>query len=511
METFRLENGKVSLTALAQAFDGNVVVIKNRDAISNAKIVEHSGDRFCIDLSGVMLNRLVTDSRDVEKNDVFLVFKGKAHDGEEYISDAFRRGAGAVICTCGASERIMADGVYIEVADVAASLQRAARLVRLMLGDVVVGITGSTGKTTVKEFSARMLSERASTAATVGNHNNALGLPLTVLNAFCDSEIVPEHGNSPKILVLEMGVSCVGDMDVLYDIAKPDIAVITNIGYMHIANFKTRRAIAEEKLKLIGNTVRTVIFDGSDGMLCELLCSIDKIRRIPVCFSEARRNVSYTFSEWLTVERFGISETGNVFSLNGVIDGRNIDVNDIELSMTGRHMVYDCAVAAAVALVCGCETDDIKRGARGYVGDALRQNITEKDGIVRMVDCYNSGPSSVRAALAAMDEYAELYGARRRVAVLGSMLELGDISDDEHIKLGEELADYGVERLFTVGKDAEKIAFGAVKRGFLHNNVTSFSDNIDYEYIKKSIDAELKAGDMVLYKGSRGLMLEKLL
>lgn len=501
----------LSLGELEELFGGRLISIR-KDAVIPEGIMSDTGvsdeERNARTVGGFKL-----DSHKVERGDVFVALRGRRADGEGYAEEALERGASAVICRIGGAKRIGAVGIYVEVEDVETALASAARKLRERCGATVIAVTGSVGKTTVKEMCIRMLGASFVADGTVGNQNNGLGLPLSVLNSQCRLREVKTRGNSPRYTVLELGVGKVGDMDVLAEIARADIAVVTNIGSMHIGNFSSREAIAREKLKLIcRDRCRAVVFDGGDAMLSSMISEYVGVRRIPVFAADRGDMGCGGADEWLGLGEVRDLGDGRMeLTLDGHIGGKEISDRGIVIGALGEHIAFDCAIAAAVAHICGCSSEDIRKGAAAYGSVGLRQRVLKDGGIIRIVDCYNSGPESVRAALSAMAMYARMYGCKRRIAVLGDMLELGDRSVAMHRALGEELFSYGTDMLFTVGNEAREIVVGAVKRGIKAENAVAFPSGTSPDEIKRRIEDILMPGDAVLYKASRAVGLEKVI
>ena len=482
-------NGYFSVSVLADALGG---VIKYVGGVKNCE---------------VSVGEIVIDSRNVRAGDMFAALIGEHEDGEQYASEAIARGAAAVLCRRGGAERIGAEGIYVEVDDPLTALISAASCVRRASELFVVGVTGSVGKTTVKELCIDLLSERYPTDGTRGNYNNSLGLSLSILNAFSVHKNAEMRGkypeNATRCLVLEMGISRVGEMDVLARIALPEFAVITNIGSMHSEFLGGREGIAREKARIAAQGARRVICPYDKVLLKELsrYVGVGAITDLTVCDSE---KVDTAFGN---LNGYGIMTEGGEFSMFST-DGSGREYGRFTAPIVGMHGVLDSALAAAVGIDRGLGEDDIRRGLSRYRPASMRQEIRIIGGTVRLIDCYNSGPESVRAALSAMERYSRIYACGRRVAVLGDMLELGEIADAEHYRLGAELFRYGVDLLFTVGDKAKLIADGAVGKGFARSQVYSFDAESSYGSIKEKIESTLQNGDIILYKASRGIGLE---
>ena len=486
-------NGYFSLSLLAECAGGKLIAL-GLGLCGNERI----GD-------------IVIDSRRVTQCSLFVALAGTREDGERYVSEAFMRGATAVLCRRGGAERIGASGVYIEVDDPFSAIVELARRARAESDLFVVGITGSVGKTTVKELCIKVLSQRYPTDGTKGNYNNLLGLSLSILNAFGVEKKIEQRGksleNGKKRLVLEMGISHRGEMDRLVELAAPDVAIITNVGKMHAEHLGGREGCAKEKARIASLGAARVIcpFDGT--VLNEVLRYVREDSVTALSFFDKSDCLGGVSRAVINKEtdggEFSVIVTDSV--------GQNRKYGGFTASIMGEHGVWDSAIAVILGGILGMDDGEIADGLKGYVPEAMRQEIRADGGIVRIVDCYNSGPESVRAALSALSQYARKNGRSRRVAVLGDMLELGEISEGEHFALGAALSDYGVDLLFTVGMQAGTIAEGALFGGLSKNQVVSFGADVPLETVRKEIGSRLCEGDAVLYKASRGIGLERLL
>ncbi|MBR2460389.1 MAG: hypothetical protein IKB34_04085 [Clostridia bacterium] len=536
----RNEFGEIELDCLAAACGGRLI---NAGGKTVNKVTAGEGAQWGVEKAGrigqneeldsgntglggkplLARGALKIDSRRICRGDIFVAIRGKNLNGEQFIGDAFSNGAVAVICGRGASERLGVTGVCIEVDDVETALVRAAKKARDCMGAMVIGITGSVGKTTVKELCINVLSQGFPTDGTPENNNNILGLSLAVLNAFGYDKMSEIRGKYPhmsgkekKYLVLEMGISHPGEMELLTDIARPDIAVVTNVGSMHAEGLGGRDKIAEEKIKIAADDCTHLFFNGD----CEIYAAAERLgqkcRCIPIYCSEGegkselRSNGSgfgkidnIAFPESVDSTRFDLTYTNDL--------GKTTVLRQIAVPLVGVHGATDGAYAVAVGIHCGLSETEIRRGLSEYAPVGLRQRLIFDNGKYRIIDCYNSGPTSVRAALSAMEIYSVRYGCKRRVAVLGSMLELGDSSYVEHYRLGLELAERGVRLLFTVGREAMWIAEGAVQGGLGSEAVFTFETPLHLDDIRTLIESKLKEDDIILYKASRGIGLERLI
>ena len=459
----------VSLLWIAEAVNGKVVT--SDDAAG--KTVE-----IC---------EVSTDTRTISPGDLFVALKGVRNDGHEFLTLAIESGAAAVIAeeshpmvgSLGASPPVP----LILVEDTLHALGALARAVRRELGLLaVVGITGSTGKTCTKDFLVSILKRRFEVAYPPGSYNNEVGLPLTVLSADLDTEV----------LVAEMGARTSGDIDRLADILDPDFGVITNVGVVHIGEFKSQENVANAK----GELARYL--EESD---CLVLNQDDEW--------------SSTMAEWTRarVVTFGKKEgsdyRGREIKVGGagypefILEWEAGDFT-IGLPVIGRHNVENALAAAACACEVGVGADDIVSGLEGSEISKWRLEVLEAPkGYTVINDVYNSNPRSVRAALAALKDLA---GAERTIAVLGDMAELGSISVEAHREVGASLPGLGVDLLIAVGTRAEETARSAIEAGMNGGKVFFLED---LEDVTEKLRVLLRPGDVVLVKGSRFLGLER--
>lgn len=416
------------------------------------------------------------DSRTPVPDGLFVAVEGEHADGHSYAATAVAAGAAAVLGS-------RATGVpTVVVEDAQEALQRLARAVldRLRPQVSVVAVTGSQGKTSVKDMIAVVLGSRASTVATEGSFNNEWGLPLTVLRATRET----------RHLVLEMGARGVGHIAALCDIARPDTALVLNVGTAHLGEFGSREAIARAK----GELVEALLPQGT-----AVLNADD-----PLVAAMARRTTA-------RVTSFGTSGTADVVLTDVEVDdlGRpsfSLSAGEervsVTLSLTGAHQAHNAAAAAAVALAQGLGLVEI--GAALARVDHLsrwRMEVTELgNGQVLINDAYNANPESMRAALDALSAIASRRGGRA-IAVLGEMRELGDDSATAHAEIGRAAVQRGVHHLIGVGEAAEPMVAAAID----HIAATSLPDRAAALAWLRS---HLQADDIVLVKASRGAQLE---
>jgi len=411
------------------------------------------------------------DSRKLEEGQLFVALKGE-RDGHDFIPAALEKGAAAVLCT-------RCDGDYpaIVVEDTRIALGQIARGERDRLGIKVVGITGSVGKSTTKEMVACVLSSTYRVAKTPENHNNDIGLPMTVLS-------IPED---TEIAVLEMGMNHFGEISYLTSIAKPDLAVITNIGTVHVEYLGSVEGILRAKLEILEgmSAGSTVLFNGDNALLWNLRGTLDK-------------RIVYFGVQNPECQVLGDSITQNDGNLSFHVKSQG-RLFGIELPMEGEHYVPDALAAIGVGLQLQVPIEKIQDSLSRFRNMAGRQEIYEKNGFTIIQDCYNAGPESMTAALTVL-------GSRtgRRVAVLGDMLELGVCSDAEHYKIGR-VAAKNADILLAYGPKSERMLYGAITGGMSQSKARAFTDR---EKLVDALKLMAKPGDTLLFKGSLGMRMK---
>ncbi len=430
-----------------------------------------------------------TDSRDIEHGTLFVAIKGERFDGHDFISDVFAAGASCALCERvpeGAGELT---GSLVVVNDTVTALGKLAKEYKKRIAPWTVAVTGSVGKTTTKEFIYAVLSEKEKAHKTEGNFNNEIGLPLTVFSMSHDT----------KSAVLELGMSFKGEISRLSDIARPNVAVITNIGNSHIENLGSRENICAAKLEIL---------DGldPDGYVIlnadEPLLFAQKGRLRAKLLFVSMQNPAADFRA-LNVRSY---DDYTIYDL--VLPGRV--VTNIQIPTIGAHTVYDSACAFVVGLLASMTDDEIKRGLMKFKNTGMRQNIYEYGGVTIIEDCYNAGPESMKASLDVLKKLCEKSGAVS-VAVLGEMKELGEYSKQLHTDVGKAVAAKGICKLCTFGKDAESIALGAINHGFSHDGISINSDTESPETTAIAIRAFINPGDVILFKASRAVRLERVI
>jgi UDP-N-acetylmuramoyl-tripeptide--D-alanyl-D-alanine ligase len=443
-----------------------------------SQIAAWSGGAIARGEGTVSVRRLHTDTRTVEPGDCFVALVGETFDGHDFLAVAASKGAVAALVS-----RIPADApaglALIQVADTLKGLQDVAHAYRLSLPVKVVAVTGSSGKTSTKEMLAAVLRRRFRVHATKGNLNNHIGVPLTLLQLSRDDEFA----------IVEMGMNRRGEIAALAKIARPDLAVITGVGTAHIENLGSREEIAAEKTDLLAALPK-------DGVAIlnadEPLLRAREGRAPRVVWTGAAAG-----ADW-HAENILVTETGLAFDL---VHG--VERAPVTLPVFNRVMAANALLAAAVGDLAEVPLAEIAAGLGEVKLVGGRMEARRRlDGWI-IDDCYNANPESTRAALEALQEFP---APARRVAVLGSMGELGAHAPALHRETGAAVPASGAAFLACVGPHAADLAAGAREAGFPADAIVSYATTAD---AAAALPVLLRANDTVLVKGSRFLKLEQ--
>ena len=409
------------------------------------------------------------DTRTIQPGQLFLALKG-ARDGHDFIPMALEKGAAAVLC-----EHCDGDFPAIVVEDVRIALGKIANGERHRIGMKVVGVTGSVGKSTTKEMISTVLESTFRTAKPPANHNNDIGMPMGILSMPADTQVA----------VLEMGMNHFREMAYLSRIGQPDIAVIVNIGTMHIEHLGTQEGILKAKLEILEGMEKTapVLLNGDDRFLKTAACGDHRVTYFGVDENCAVRGLDPEISTGCVTFRVRAGE--KEFHM--------------ELPVEGEHFVCDALAAVAVGLQLGVEPVKIQESLANFRNMAGRQEIYEKDGFTIISDCYNAGPESMAAALKVLGRQKG-----RKIAVLGDMLELGSCTQAEHYKVGR-LAAEQADRLLAYGPNGARMEKGALTGGMVGGMARSFTDR---RMLVMALKQVARPGDVILFKGSRGMHME---
>jgi UDP-N-acetylmuramoyl-tripeptide--D-alanyl-D-alanine ligase len=417
------------------------------------------------------------DSRTLGAGDLFFAIIGPRHDGHDFVKDVVARGAAGVVAS--KNVEIAPPPFLIRVSDTTRALQDLAGGLRERQAMRVVGITGSMGKTTTKEAAARAIGCAKSVLKTEGNLNNHYGLPLTLLRV-----------SDEEVAVLEMGMSAAGEIARLTEIAKPDVGVLTNVAEVHLEFFEGLSAIAQAKGELFeGLGPEAIAVVNADDPLV-----LEQARRF------AGRKIRFGLDRPAEIRASGIR--GTPTGLRFVVE-RGGEAFEVETSLRGRHNVYNLLAGLAAASALDVPFGKAASALAGLGPARHRGERLEFDpGFLVIDETYNSNPRALRAAI---DSLAE-EGAERRIAVLGGMLELGERSEDMHRDAGQYLARRGVDRLVGVGELGRLIVAGAREGGLSAERLSSVASA---EEAGELLRDELRSGDVVLLKASRGVALER--
>jgi UDP-N-acetylmuramoyl-tripeptide--D-alanyl-D-alanine ligase len=418
-------------------------------------------------ISGVKI-----DSRAVEEGDLFIAVRGENHDGHDYLDSALKKGAtAAVISEKISKSRGLSGGRFIPVEDTVYALGRLAAHYRRKMPARVIAVTGSNGKTTAKNIIFEIVSRTASAVKSQRNYNNFFGLPLSIFKIKSDTQFA----------VFELGMSRAGEISRLGEIASPDMAVITNIGPVHLEFFKNLDEISAAKLEIVDKIKPggVLIVNGDDDYLREI--------KAPPGLKVVRFGLSYENDFHPTDLKFDENQE-SIFKVNG---------KELRLRLPGIHNVYNALAAYAVAGEAGVDKHIAAEAIMSFQPEGMRSQVFRKSGIVFYIDCYNANPVSMKYAI---DTLALMKCQGKRVAVLGDMLELGKDSELYHLEIGKHAREARLDYLLAFGEYSQKLT-------------TEFGDKGEYftskENLYNRLQDLLSRDDLVLFKGSRGMALEE--
>ncbi len=440
------------------------------------------------------------DSRTVRAGDLFFAIRGPRFDGHDFVKAALEAGAVAAVVEEGWAAVNAAARQLIAVEDTATALATLARQTRRRWGKPVAAVTGSNGKTTTKNAAAALLATRYRVAKTEGNLNNELGLPLSILRMDETSEMA----------VLEMGMNNRGEIRRLAAIAEPNAGVVTNVSAAHLGYFSSVDEIALAKRELVESLPQdgTAILNADD----DRVAAFTRVHQGRSLTFGLERPADFRAEE---VESLGAKGTGFTLAWTGGIceSSRSADSARREAGgnrvrfqspLIGRHNVSNVLAAIAVCAVCGVDPATLVESVARLQPAALRGEVQELGGVTLLKDCYNANPSAMEAMIATLGETP----GKRRIAVLGEMLELGDESVPLHRQVGRKVAAARVDLLITVQGDAREIREAAVAQGFPAAAASFFETAAEAGAF---LGENLAAGDTVLLKASRGVGLERAL
>lgn len=429
--------------------------------------------------SNEMVKGVAIDSRKITPGNLFIPFKGEHTDGHKYAEKTLNQGAGAVFW----QEDVPnppTNGPVLIVKDTLLALQKLAKAYRDELAVKVVGITGSNGKTTTKDITAAVLGETYRVQKTEGNFNNHIGLPLTILAL----------DETTEIAILEMGMSGRGEISLLTKIARPDAAIITNIGEAHLLDLGSREEIAAAKFEITEGLASggLFIYPGNEPLLQENTCSLKNVRL--ASFGETSDNDAYPLN--MILEEKGSRFTASIFPNEALF-----------LPIAGKHNVMNALAALLAAKEFSVPANDVKNGLNSVKLSTMRMEW--RKGIKETTilnDSYNSSPTALRAVIGMLES---MDGNKDKIVVLGDMLELGDKEKEFHEQIGEEIDPGKIKYVYTYGSLGKRIAKGAEKN-FPAGHVFSFQDQNE---LIRSLKEKISGGELIVVKASRGMKMEK--
>lgn len=422
--------------------------------------------------------RISTDTRLLEKGDTFFALIGKKFDAHDFIGEALEKGVARFVVSDPSKIKPewRSRAEFTLVPDTLAAYGELARRYRDRFKIPAVAVTGSTGKTTVKELLAHLLSAKFNTLKNRGTENNLVGVPKTLF----------QLDRKTQVAVLEMGTNAPGEIEALSSFIRPQAAILTRIGYSHLEGLKSLEGVREEKLKVLKHLDRggLLVVNGEDPMLAEVKSGVHRVVRAG--FDRSRCEVS--------AERLSAGPEGTVFYWKGL---------RMETQMVGRHNALNGLLALHTASALGVEDALLQKALASFKPVPGRLTLKKMGEMTFLDDSYNSNPTSFAAAVDTLEEF-RLKG--HKGVVCGDMLELGAQSEAFHREMGRKLAHSGVYFVVACGRQSEALVREAVKEGFPPERIVHVEDSVQ---AGRACQRLASAGDLVLLKGSRGMQMEK--
>lgn len=438
-----------------------------------SEIINATGGTLLSGNADVIITSVTTNSKKATEGSLFVPLIGENADGHNYISGAISNGAAASLTMKDA----LHDTNLVKVSDTRLMLSKIANLYRSKFDITLIALTGSVGKTTTKEFCANVCDQKKVTVRTDKNYNNDIGMPFTLFKL----------NSSTEAAVVEMGMSNFGEIELLSKTAKPDIAIITNIGTAHIEFLKSRDGILKAKTEILTGLKEDgiVILNGDDDKLITLK---GKLKQKTIFIGIENESCD------IVAKNITQTEDGIKFSISG---------HEFLIPIFGIHNVYNALCAYVLGKIFDMSDEEIQKGYLSYKSDGIRQTIIKKDTFTIINDCYNANPQSAKSSL----DVLKSIEAKRKIAILGDMKELGEQSNVLHMEVGEYAIKSGADVIIALGDESRAILEGAknAKKGdeeFYHFDTT--------EEIVSHIKATQKEGDLYLIKGSHSMHMEKI-
>ncbi|MCM1286196.1 MAG: UDP-N-acetylmuramoyl-tripeptide--D-alanyl-D-alanine ligase [Acetobacter sp.] len=413
------------------------------------------------------------DTRKVKKGDLFICIKGERFDAHSFAKTAIENGAAAIMI----HSDVDIDCPYVRVDNTSDSLLKLAGYYRSKFNIPLVALTGSVGKTTTKEFTYLVVNSKYNAIKTLGNLNNEIGLP----------QMLFQIDNSIEAAVIEMGMNHFGEIHRLTEAARPNIALITNIGVSHIENLGSREGILKAKLEILDGLEKgsPLILNGDNDLLSTVKSDEFKVYFYGIDNGDfkAENIVEENGSTSFEIKYFGNSQ-------------------NITIPTIGIHNVYNALSAFAVGYFLDIDKELCASALASYQPEGMRQKSVAVNGITVIEDCYNASPDSMKAAISTLSNTK----GDRKIAVLSDMLELGDYSKAAHQQVGDMVADNNIDYLFAFGDSSRDMVESAKKKGM--KNALFFESK--EELTKKLLDT-IKVNDTIIFKASRGMKLEEVI
>lgn len=448
------------------------ITIKDILEVTNGELIIGNEELECENFS--------KDTRELQKGDTYIGIKGENFDGNKFWQQALEKGASCVIVEnvkLTEDEKMRwKDKTIIIVKNTLEALYEIAKFKRSLYNIPVIAITGSVGKTSTKDIIANVVAQKYNALKTIGNNNNNIGLPFTILK-------LKEH----NALVVEMGMNHLGEISLLSLIAKPNICIITNIGTSHIGNLGSRENILKAKLEILEGSENPTIIINNDNDLLHKWYEENKTRWNIKTYGINNK------SDFETKE-INLNIYGSEFICD--IGGKE---EKVKVPVGGEHFVLNSLCAIAVGKELGIDVDKIITGIESFELTKKRMDIKElPNGIKIINDAYNASFESMKATLEYLSEFKE----NRKIAVLGDMFELGEYAEDLHKKVGKEVAKNKIDILICNGENSKYIASQAKEEGMNEKNIYIIENREEVLKVLKDISTK---GDIILFKASNGI------
>lgn len=428
----------------------------------------------------IFIEKVVIDDHEIEKNCAFVAIVGKKFDGHNFCENAIRKGAYLLIV-----EKEIKNYPQIVVKNTTKAFLDIAALNKSKFKGKLTGVTGSVGKTTTKDMLGQILDKSFKTLKTYKNLNNEIGLSKTVLNL----------DDSYKAAVVEMGMSNLGEISELSKTCQPDIGIITNIGVSHIEFLKTRENILKAKLEILDGMKKNtpLILNGDDDFLKNLDI---KDHKITLCGIKNNMNI-YSAKN---IKQVSLSTVYDLYRENKLL-------TQITLPTIGEHNVLNSLLSIAAANYYSVPIEKIKEALKNFIPSGMRQNIYTMNGIIAIADFYNASPDSMKASIKTL---LKIPSKGRKIAVLGSMLELGDVSKIEHQKIGEFAVKNNVDFLYCYGEETKEMMLGANEEKEKQQKKCTIKHFNNKKDLICCLKENIIAQDVILFKASRSMNFEEI-